>query len=64
MVIVMFCAVFALSLPQLSSQSARVKSVILLLAVANGFAGVLLHFANSMQSEKTMLTHMHRLLAA
>ena len=64
MVIVMLCAIFALSLPQLASQSARLKSVILLLAVANGFLGILLHFANSLQPEKSMFTHVHRLLGA
>ena len=64
MVIVMLCAILALSLPQLASQSARLRSVILLLAVANGFFGILLHFANSLQPEKSMFTHMHRLLGA
>ena len=64
MVIVMLCAIFALSLPQLASHSARLKSVILLLAVANGFFGILLHFANSLQPEKSMFTHVHRLLGA
>lgn len=64
MVIVMLCAIFVLSLPQLASQSARLKSIILLLAVANGFFGILLHFANSMQPDKGMFTHMHRLLGA
>ena len=64
MVIVMLCAIFALSLPQLASQSARLKSVILLLAVANGFFGILLHFANSLHPEKSMFTHVHRLLGA
>ena len=64
MVIVMLCAILALSLPQLAAQSAWLRSVILLLAVANGFFGILLHCANSLQPEKSMFTHMHRLLGA
>ena len=64
MVIVMLCAIFALSLPQLASQNARLRSVILLLAVAHGFFSVLLHFFNTLQPEKSMFTHVHRLLGA
>jgi len=64
MVIVMLCAIFALSLPQLASQNARLRSVILLLAVANGFFGILLHFSNTLQPEKSMFNHVHRLLGA
>ena len=60
----MLCTILALSLPQLTSQRAWLRSVILLLAVANGFFGILLHFANSLQPEKSMFTHMHRLLGA
>lgn len=48
MVIAMLSALLVLSLPRFGAQSPIFRSAVLLLAVANGCVGVLLHIANAL----------------
>jgi hypothetical protein len=48
MVIAMLCAMFVLSIPSLGCQTPLFRGVVLLLALANGAVGILLHYANAL----------------
>ncbi|EIE26678.1 hypothetical protein COCSUDRAFT_32242 [Coccomyxa subellipsoidea C-169] len=48
MVIAMLCALLVLSLPRIGSQNPIFRGAVVLLALANGCVGLLLHYANAL----------------
>jgi hypothetical protein len=48
MVIAMLCALLVLSLPWVGSQNPIFRGAVILLALANGCVGLLLHYANAL----------------